>query len=457
MLAPRALPLTPALVMLLACRSAAPPPALAAPAAPPVDAKANAPMTPAARGRAFIALLEARRFDEAHAALEDKVGASLTAAKLEAAWRSVRGDAGKLLRASVDHEQGAAASLACDFERGTVVARVRFDEHDKMVALWFGPLEPTWTAPPYADLATFTERDLEVGPAPRLFATLTTPRAPGKHAIAVLVHGSGPADRDESATGSKLFKDLAWGLASRGVAVLRYEKRTRQHAGSLAGKAITMDDETILDARAIAREAASLPDVDPARVFLVGHSMGAALAPRIASKEPAITGLVMLAGNTRPVDRMLRDQFRYLMGLEGASEDAIKGELAKIDAAVAKARAPGPEEELIHFGGAPLPRSYILAQLAEDPIKEALAIRVPMFVAQGERDYQVTAADDFAGWQKGLAGKTNVAFRLYPALNHHFVAGSGQPTPKEYATPGHADARLVGDLADWITTGRVRP
>ena len=101
-------------------------------------------------------------------------------------------------------------------------------------------------------------------------------------------------------------------------------------------------------------------------------------------------------------------------------------------------------------GHSSLPRSYLRDQLGYDAVRATLAIDLPMLVMQGERDHQVTADEDYDGWRRGLAARASVTFRLYPRLNHHFVAGEGKPTPAEYADPGHADVRVISDIAAWI-------
>jgi hypothetical protein len=57
---------------------------------------------------------------------------------------------------------------------------------------------------------------------------------------------------------------------------------------------------------------------------------------------------------------------------------------------------------------------------------------------------------DFDGWKAGLGAQTNVAFRLYPNLNHQFIAGEGKSTPMEYDEPGHVEECVVTDIIEWI-------
>jgi len=127
--------------------------------------------------------------------------------------------------------------------------------------------------PPYANAASFTEQDVRFGADPWILpGTLTIPRAAGPHPAVVLVHGSGPADRDETVGVLKPFRDLAWGLASMGTAVLRYEKRTRVHGARMLQDIprLTVKEEVIDDAIAAVAFLRGVQGLDPERLFVIG-------------------------------------------------------------------------------------------------------------------------------------------------------------------------------------------
>lgn len=75
---------------------------------------------------------------------------------------------------------------------------------------------------------------------------------------------------------------------------------------------------------------------------------------------------------------------------------------------------------------------------------------IPIFVLQGERDYQVTLVD-FEGWKRALKGKKTATFKLYPGQNHHFMPGNGPSTPQEYDQPNHVAKEVVDDIAAWVS------
>src|ERR1019366_4860074 len=299
-----------------------------------------------------------------------------------------------------------------------------------------------WQRPEYSQPATFKEREVTVGQGEwKLSGTLTVPVGAGPFPAVVLVHGSGPNDRDETVGGAKVFKDLAEGLASRGIVVLRYEKRTLQYRARLAGIAnFTVQQEAVDDAvRAIALVRAQA-EVNGARVFVIGHSLGAYVAPRIAEQDGKLAGIVLMAGNVRPIEDLLVEQMNY-MGITGKQLDNAKAFQGKV-----KKLEPGDEDSPA-LGGVPV--AYWVDLKGYDPATAAKKLGIPMLILQGERDYQVTMAD-FAMWKTAVGSAKGVAMMSYPALNHLFVAGEGKSLPAEYAKPGHVAPAVIDDIAKFV-------
>jgi dienelactone hydrolase len=302
--------------------------------------------------------------------------------------------------------------------------------------------EVAWQRPPYSKADSFTERNVTVGEGDwKLPGTVTIPKGSGPFPGVVLVHGSGPNDRDETVGGTKVFKDLAEGLASRGIAVLRYEKRTKQYPAKVAGLAkMTVQDETVDDAVFAVAVLREQKEVDPKRVFVVGHSLGGYVAPRIAAADGKLAGIVIMAGNARPLEDLIVEQSTYLNAPPKQLE-AIKIEAARVKA-LEPADADAPP--LLH-----MPVSYLLDLKGYDAPAEAKKLTARILVLQGERDFQVTMKD-FALWKSGVGARKDVTFQSYPALNHLFVAGQGKSTEAEYATPGHVAPEVIESIAKFI-------
>lgn len=338
-----------------------------------------------------------------------------------------------------------AVVVASRFERATLDLQVVFDAAERVSGFFMRPSAPAvaWKPPPYADAAAFSEEETEVVEGGfRLPATLAVPAGCDGCPVVVLVHGSGPNDRDETIGGSKPFKDLAWGLATRGVAVLRYEKRTKAHAGRLDVESLTLEEETAADARAAVRALAA--DGRFGRVAVAGHSLGGYAGPRIANGLAELAGLAILAGSNRPLEAMMVEQMEYIFGADGALDERERGEIEKIRDAFRRTRAG---ERTAELGGAS--RAYLEDMDAYDPLATAAGLPIPIFVAQGGRDYQVLATKDFENWKRALADKPDATFRLYPALDHLFVSGEGPSLPADYLQSRNVAEELVADLAEW--------
>jgi len=320
---------------------------------------------------------------------------------------------------------------------------VEWNQAGEIAGTWFAPPPaPAWQRPPYSAPDSFTEREVTVGADEwKLPATLTVPNGKGPFPALVLVHGSGPNDRDESVGAAKVFRDLAEGLASRGIAVLRYEKRTKVYPNQCAADpSFTMTKETVEDALRAAALLRGEKDIDPRRVFVLGHSQGGYMIPRIAARDPGLAGAIVLAGNVRPLEELIVEQTEYLASLQGPLTAEDRQRLAAIK--------QNPLA-LLH-----LPAHYVLDLKGYNPAAEAKKLGLPLMILQGGRDYQVSLLD-FALWKAALEGRKNVALRVYPNLSHLFQAGEGESTPAEYQQPGHVADVLIDDIARWIAANPV--
>ncbi|MBN2489939.1 MAG: alpha/beta fold hydrolase [Planctomycetes bacterium] len=346
--------------------------------------------------------------------------------------------------------------VACRFEKATVDLKVVFNAAGEIAGFFLQPHQDpaAYEAPAYVRREAFREVECEFGEARwRLPGTLALPEGDGPFAAVVLVHGSGPNDRNETVGPNQPFKDLAWGLASRGIAVLRYEKRTRIHGAEMAGMTdLTVKEETVDDALLAVAWLRARSDIDAARVFVLGHSLGGMLVPRIGARTRDVAGYIVLAGPTRPMDEVILAQYRYIFSLDGAISADDKKQLEELKAQVERVKdpdlAPDAPREGLPLG---VPAPYWLDLRGYQPAEAARALDRPMLVLQGERDYQVTMAD-FAGWKSVLGDRKDVVLRSFPALNHLFMAGEGRSTPTEYQKPGHVDEAVIAAIADWIRT-----
>jgi dienelactone hydrolase len=434
--------------------------ALAAALVAPATVLAQTPTpTPApsriAQADAIVDALLVRDFAKVTAQFDDTLKAALPGGALGSRWDNTVAQVGNLVmrRPGVEQRRGAVTFvvIGLQFEKATLDVTIAFTESGQISGMQIRPPAATWSPPPYATAAAFTERDVTVGKGEwALPGTLALPVGASKVPALVLVHGSGPNDRDESLGPNKTFKDLAFGLASRGIAVLRYDKRSLVHGPKLAAMTNpTVKEEVIDDVLAAVALLRSDPAIDPDRIFVLGHSLGGMLIPRIGAADPKLAGLITMAGAVRPIDQMIAEQLQYLAEADGVVTPAEQQGIAEAKRALATLATLTADDLKSPRAVASAPVSYWLDLRGYDP--PAVAAKLPhrMLILQGARDYQVTTVD-FERWKSGLSGKKNVEFHLYPALNHPFIPGTGKSLPAEYQVPGHVPIEVITDIAAWI-------
>jgi uncharacterized protein len=407
---------------------------------------------------ALVELLAQGDFAAAAGSFDATMKEALPALKLEQAWNGLvaqvgpyRGHLASRAERPGEHD---IVHVTSRFERAVIDVRVVFDQERRIAGLFFVPgREPEPPADPEgASEAPFAARQVTVGAAPwALPGTLLVPEGDGPFPAVVLVHGSGPHDRDQTIGPNKPFRDLAEGLAARGVAVLRYEKRTREHGARLASAPapFTVQDEAIADALAAVELLRGAATVDGRRVYVLGHSLGGMLAPRIGAQDADIAGLIIAAGLTRPLDETILEQITYIAGLDGGPTEEQTEAIEGLRSEVARIAELTPEDTEPVLGGPP---SYWLDLRDYRPARMARELPQRMLILQGSRDYQVTEAD-FDAWKVALGGREDVTFRLYPELNHLFMAGEGMATPAEYGLPGKVAEEVIADIAAWVLDG----
>ena len=319
-----------------------------------------------------------------------------------------------------------------------------------------GPL-PRILPPPYADLTAFEEAAVTLGEAPwQVGGTLSVPKGPGPYPAVVLVQGESlRPDRDGTFAGTKANRDLAWGLASRGIATLRYDQRTWTHALAFARQdEFTIDDAYVHDALAAVQALRQTPRIDPARIYVLGVSFGGLAAPRIAQQAPDLAGVIVASAPSGSYlesrIRALERDFRILEP-ENPSRpvmqhiiDRERAKLADLEA-LASGQAVTPDMSVRP--------SYYFDLATYRPEEAAHGLDMPLLILHSNEDRRLTR-DDATGWIRGLQGHPDVVFRLYPGLSHGLVDQTKLTGP-ELRPHGHVGAELIDDIAAWI--GGARP
>ncbi len=384
---------------------------------------------------------------------------SISVSQLSAAGTQLAMTTGAFVKVNSAQTQSANGTkvyiLILSFEQANLKLTLSIDADLKVNRLLFQEAPSEATAP-----ASVKEEEVIVGKGTEypLGGTLTLPaESTGPLPVVVLVQGSGPSDRNETANAYEPFRDLAWGLAEQGIAVLRYDKRTYTYGASYTPEmaaAITVKDETVDDAIAAANLLKADPRIDPSRVYVIGHSLGGMLAPRIDAEGGDFAGLVLLAGSPRTLWEIIYDQNKDLLATMADSDPNKKAGNDLVEAEYAKAKtianmSDDDAKKTTVFG---VSANYFKEMDSHSAVDYAKELTKPILVLQGQDDFQVFADKDFPLWKELLKNNPLASFKLYPGLNHSFVdySGPGEGTTAEYSVPGTVSKEVITDIATWI-------
>ncbi|KYH31771.1 alpha/beta hydrolase family protein [Clostridium tepidiprofundi DSM 19306] len=408
----------------------------------------------------FVNELSKGNFESAYNKFGSSFKKAITLKKLKETWATAStqvGEVNNILGTRTEHDDKFdKVFVTCKFDKTTLDIQVTFDKDKNIVGFFFVKTKiiPKSNKNNIDDESKniFYEKEVTIGAGEwALPGILTIPKGKGNFPAVVLVHGSGPNDRDETIGPNKPFRDLAHGLASKGIVVLRYDKRTLVYGKKMLKlkKGITVQTETIDDALLAINLLRNRKEVDKSKIFVLGHSLGGSLLPRIEQQDSNIAGLICLAGSARPLEDFFVEQYTYLFSLDGKITDKEKDILEQTKKDVEKIKSLDvnnydTNEILIN-----VPAGYWV-DLKQHNIAEIVKkSKKPMLILQGERDYQVTMKD-FQLWKKLLSNRKNVEFKSYKKLNHLFMEGTGKSSPNEYYIENHIPQYVIDDISNWI-------
>jgi len=290
----------------------------------------------------------------------------------------------------------------------------------------------------------------------------------GQVPAVVIVHGSGASDKNGTIPGSgnTPYRDIAEFLAENGIAVLRHDKRTFTHGLQMEqefGSSLTVWEESIEDALFATELLRADPRIDSDRIYIIGHSLGGILAPRIHAEGGDFAGLILMGATPRPLLELLIEQTRASiftaieLGLveESDMEELIDEvyQLEELLEQITDMSEVEARETAVPMLGGSIKAYYFKDMMVHAFDSYALNITVPVLVMQGGRDFQILADTDFVHMQEVFAGQNNVTFRLYEDLNHSFMASTATnyiEHAESIMTPGHVYTPALQDIVDWI-------
>lgn len=406
----------------------------------------------------FVNRLILRRFEEASLEFDEPMNAVFNAEKLEETWEKYVQDAGSLIQIipikTAEMDDYRIVLVQCEFQMLKLDVQVVFNTQNQISGLSFTPKTAVYNPPSYVDEGSFREVEVTVGSGIwKLPGILTIPNGKGPFTGVVLVHGSGPNDQDETLGPNKPFKDLAWGLASNGIAVLRYDKRTFAHSKELTPEIVrkmTVKEEVVDDAILALKLLRETDLIDAHSVFVLGHSLGATLVPRINESYDQICGLIIMAGFTRSLEDIILDQYNYIYSLSGTLTAEQSKDLTILKQKVELAKGELPETTQPTDLPLNIPVDYWKDLHNYDPLSTIENLKSSILIIQGGRDYQVSSEKDFKEWKRVLNQNDRASFKLFHGLNHLFIKGEGKSTPEEYLEEGHVAREVIETISSWI-------
>lgn len=406
------------------------------------------------RASVAVGLLEDGEFEAFYDSCDPVLQASLrSAAGLEAVWTQYTygiGDFETIEESEAfTSDANTVTQTYCRHSEWGLLLTVTFANDDSIVGLFLGYYEPEG-ADPIPEGLVETDTVVDAGTGYPLPGTLTSSADSGHGVAAVIVHGSGPNDRDGTITVNKPYRDIARGLASYGIDILTYDKRTYVYGSGFCDDPAyaTIDDETADDAVAAI---AMLKGMGYERVYLIGHSMGGMLAPYIVDRcDGLCDGFVSLAGSPRDLTDILADQlWAQYSQLPDADvyRQYIDSQLAVADSLVDMTDEQRASVTVFDQSG-----YYIWSLDSIDEMAIAESLDVPMLFLQGGADFQVYADVDYAMWEEALGDDSDAEFILYDGLGHPFITSGGPyaGTSLEYNQRGHVDGQVIEDIAGFI-------
>ncbi|ADU29293.1 alpha/beta hydrolase [Evansella cellulosilytica] len=393
-----------------------------------------------------------------HDFFSDELKSSLSLSEFEQTWHGRIDASGEYvgidsLHVSKRGEAYEVAEIELEYTNFILPIRMIFNENNQLVSFHQGEPVVNATIP-----ETVFEEEVVIGEgtAYELGGTLTLPTEIDEATPAViLVHGSGPHDRDSTIFSNKPFKDIAWNVAQNGIAVLRYDKRTYTHGENMSQEEInelTVHEETVEDAILAAELLKDDGRIDKSNVYVIGHSLGGMLAPRIDAAGGDFAGIIIMAGSPRPLWEIIYDQ--NMASIQSVDESEQQELIKMIEEEYEKATSLGdaPVESIIDDTIFGLPAIYFKDMEMHDTKQLLAELDKPVLVLQGEDDFQVSMENDFAMYKDILNDRKNATLISYPHLNHLFMhfEGEGQGTIAEYQHPGVVDDKVLNDIVNWL-------
>lgn len=397
--------------------------------------------------------LSSEQFGDLYAMFDPDLQKSLSENELKWAWAQLLFKMGPFQYYDSDFEVSDAnntmqANVPFTFQSDTIDIHFSFNKQGKISGIYVDSSASNHKISPRLP----NDQELVIGMEPwHLSASLTLPEGNGPFPAVILLQDFGPSDRNEQIGPNLPFYDLASQLSQQGIAVLRYDKRTYTYADELLdADDLTINDEIINDTISAYTQLSAIAQIDPQRIYVLGHGFSGTIIPLLADQLPDAAGYIFLAASARPVSDTLCEQVAYILSLDETATAENKADILKEAQRTAQNiqeltpdSALSPDDLL----GAPV--SYWLSLADYQPLQAIQALQKPMLFLHGGRDFRTTA-EDLSLWQQALDQSPYAAFKSYSNLNHLMMTGVGKSNPGEYQIKGTVSEEVSQDIAAFI-------
>ncbi|MFG0217094.1 serine aminopeptidase domain-containing protein [Brevibacillus porteri] len=404
------------------------------------------------KSAAYLEQFQKQDFDQLYVNVTDEMASKLSKEEFAKKWNNLFAQLGPALDVeseafNLDDKTGR-LSITTVHRKFNLQSTFVYTENGKVSDIQ-SQLQPLIVKPQQSD--KWAESSIKVGNSEKkLNGLLTLPKGIEKPPVAILLSGSGPNNMD-SIIGTGLNRplaDIAHGLADRGIASIRFDKRSYAYPNEIVPD---IETEYLFDAKDAVRLAKEDTRIDNNRIYLIGHSQGGLMGPKVAQDNPEIKAFVSMAGTLSRLEDAVLSQTKMRLAQDTTlTEEQKKAELDKIKSEVQKVKKLDPSENSGVLLG--YPTSYWKSLNAIDGVSITHNLTIPMFIIQGTSDFHVSTQVDFKLWQEAVAGKNNVSMKLYPGLNHLFMPGGSADKfdGSIYNIPAHVDSQVIADVSDWI-------
>jgi len=338
-----------------------------------------------------------------------------------------------------------------DFEKKSWVLKIVFNKQAYISGLFIEPLKMPYQPPAYADESLFYEyKKTLADPNFPVDGLLSIPKKAKQIPVVIIVAGSGPNDKDLTIGSKRIYKDIAWGLASKGIAVFRFDKRTYTYGKELAQKAdFNIDDEYTKDVQLAVKLLQAQAEIDPNQIYVLGHSLGGHLLPYVAGKVKGVKGFIGFGANYSGLPELMAYQADFLSQDLPAKQQEAYQEL-KQKALYARDRfSPNSPNDSLPDG---LTAKYLLSLNQAAPKNHLKTLsKKPFLFIQGEKDYQVPTSE-LTKWQAAIYPMKNakVSFISLENINHIGAEELGKMSPASYEKPGNVSPLLINEIAKFV-------